>query len=289
LLFGLIAVLTFMILFRSQDGAQLSVAMGQAATATALPTDLLPDAALHYQVAFVAENDALNVRAAAGVQATIVDTLQNGDTVQPAGAGQMIDGALWIPIQYNTGKSGWVNRNFLIATQERSAFCDDQRPLALIAALQEAVQHLNSRKFAQLVAPRGLYLALDGDKTLLISPADLQGFFADRTLRNWGRNGNTDGIVSGTLAEKVTPLLQQNLVPRNATVQIACNDNQDDLSERTSLDLITIPGDKIDNFYSVLRPGPPGYDLNWGAWGLAIEYWNGEPVLTGMVYYYWTP
>src|SRR5262249_30884469 len=125
-------------------------------------------------------------------------------------------------------------------------------------------------------------------------PAEIRRFFRDNAPRDWGRNGNTEQPITGTLADKVTKLLQKNLAPKDVSQNIACNDNHDDLSDKEVLEHgLQLPGmqseREISNFYSVVRPGPPGYDLDWGAWGLAIEYWSGQPVLTGLVYYYWTP
>jgi hypothetical protein len=255
------------------------------------------NAELQYRVAFLEDEETLKVRVAPGEQAEIVDTLVNGEPVQPLNAGQTSGGIQWIQVRYHEDKTGWLDRNYLAATLNRDTFCDDPRPRKLIAVLQEAVKQRDSQKFARSIVPRGLYLGLDGDKTLFLSPSEVLAFFTDESLRDWGSTGNPGKMVQGTLADSVTQLLQRNLIPEAGTVQIACNDNQDSLSSRERLWNIRIPGvnvpEESDNnaysFYSVLRPGTPGHELDWGAWGLMIEYWNGYPVLTGLSYYRWKP
>src|SRR5262249_817608 len=107
------------------DRASLLPAPTPAATlsATEAESSPVPDSELQYRVALVADNDVLNVRAAPGVQSAVVDSLPNGEIVQPLGSGRTVNGDFWIPIRYGAGKTGWVNRSYLIATRDRAAFC----------------------------------------------------------------------------------------------------------------------------------------------------------------------
>ena len=61
----------------------------------------------------VASDDVLNVRANAGVAHPIVGVIPpNGTGVQVTGAGEQVDGFLWVPIEYKE-ITGWVNSNYL--------------------------------------------------------------------------------------------------------------------------------------------------------------------------------
>ena len=70
-------------------------------------------------------------------------------------------------------------------------------------------------------------------------------------------------------------------------VVIACNDNQDGLMREGYFRA----GDGMENlpFYTVMHPGTPGDELNWAAWAFGIDYWEGEPTLAYLSYYFWVP
>lgn len=71
---------------------------------------------------------------------------------------------------------------------------------------------------------------------------------------------------------------------------VSCNDNQDSISLTSVLYALRMNSyEGMHNFYSVMHPGPPGFELDWSAWGLAFEYWDNEPRLLGLGHYEWTP
>jgi hypothetical protein len=278
-----------LLLLTGHPNSRALPASTQAATEVVEPP--VPDSELTYEVSFVTTNDTLNVRDSVGVQGKVIDTLQNETPVKLLTSTQVDDGALWVQIQYQDAqgatKTGWVNRAFLIANRDKVAFCDDPRPKRLIAQAQEAVRKQDGHLLAQLIAPRGLYIGLDGDLAVQFSSTEVEHLFQDTTLRNWGRNGNTDRSVNGTLGGTVNKYLRDNLIP--ATVNITCMDNQDALSIQDTVENNYIPGHNAKNFYAVFRPGASGHEIEWGAWELVFDYWNGQAVLTGLIYYYWTP
>jgi len=79
-------------------------------TATSVP---VPPYSGTYMVVNVTSDDVLNVRANAGVSHPIVGVIpHNGMGVEIAGAGEQVDGSLWVPIEYQE-IAGWVNSNYL--------------------------------------------------------------------------------------------------------------------------------------------------------------------------------
>ena len=157
----------------------------------------------------------------------------------------------------------------------------------LIATLQQAVREQDGTQLANIVSPRGLYMAQYGDTSVYLMPEEVHNFFENTELYTWSNTFTGEGSVTESLAGEVTVKLQQDLL--SPEIQIACNNNQDTLSDQSSLYAIEIPGYKAVNFYSVLRPGKPGFELDWGAWGLVIEYWGDEPTLLSLGYYVWFP
>lgn len=166
-----------------------------------------------------------------------------------------------------------------------ATFCNDPRPLELIDSLKEAVRSRDGQQLAGLVSPDGLYMSLfPSPEPVHLTVNDVEHFFEDDTMRNWGNNVNSGEPVEASLAGRVTTLLEEDLLADN--IILACNDNQDTLSTGTTLYSINHP---VDNFYSAMRPGAPGSELSWGAWGLGFEYRQGQPLLTVLTHYVWTP
>ncbi|MFC1959477.1 hypothetical protein ACFLYO_02095 [Chloroflexota bacterium] len=149
-------------------------------------------------------------------------------------------------------------------------FCSDSRPLKLIETLQNAVRNQDGQQFANLISPNGIYMSLyPAGRAIHLTIDEVRGFFDDDTIRDWGTNQYSGSTIQESLADGITALLEEVLLPENAN--IACNDNQDSLSNRTVLYSIYLPDCCTEsNFCSVMRPGPPGYELEWGAWVLSI-------------------
>jgi hypothetical protein len=168
---------------------------------------------------------------------------------------------------------------------DSATFCSDPRPLEIMEAVKGAVRNRDGQQLASLVSPDGLYMSLfPSPEPVHLSVSEIEHFFEDDTMRNWGNNVNSGEPVEASLAGRVTTLLDEDLLADN--IILACNNNQDTLSTGTTLYSITYP---VDNFYSVMRPGPPDSELSWGAWGLGFEYRQGQPLLTVLTHYIWTP
>ena len=242
-----------------------------------------------YQTALIPREYSLNVYDENGWYGSpIIDVLQNGMPVEITRPGRLPNNELWVPISYDDGKSGWVPRQFIIGNIDPEAFCSDARVTELIEVLKEAVRNRDSAQLAEVVSPRGLYLAQHSDERQFLPPEVVATFFEDTLPRRWQRHDiGRDIFITESLAVEVTDKLQRDLLADDITT--TCNLNQDGLSDQTSLYAARLPGYEANNFYAIKRPGPPGFELDWGAWGIVIEYWDDEPVILALGYYVWFP
>ncbi len=147
-----------------------------------------------YTVVNVASDDVLNVRANAGVAHPILGTIPpHGMGVQITGAGEQVDGALWVPIKYKD-ITGWLNSNYL-AYQVGWV---DEAIAAQAAGIIMALKNRNLGNLSRLVHPdKGVrfspyaYVRVATGSPegadLVFSSAHIANFFADQTVYHWGR------------------------------------------------------------------------------------------------------
>jgi len=147
-----------------------------------------------YTVVNVASEDVLNVRANAGVAHPIVGTIPpQGMGVQITGAGEQVDGSLWVPIEYKE-TTGWVNSNYL-ANQVGWV---DEAVAVQAAGIIVALKNRNLENLSRLVHPdKGVrfspytYVRVGPGSPegadLVFSSAHIASFFSDQTVYNWGR------------------------------------------------------------------------------------------------------
>jgi Tol biopolymer transport system component len=232
----------------------------------------------------------ISVYSDAKADSAVIGTLNNGTWFQIIHTAQDSKDDTWHKIVAKGDQTGWLTDLSLIYAARNldpSVFCYDQRPRAVIAALREAIRTRDGEALAKLVSPAGLYMTMSSSKTLHLSYLEVHNFFNDHTPRDWGENPYSGALITQALADEVTAALIGDLTPAN--VNIACMNNQDRLSEPRRLYHLNIEHYEVINFYSVMRPGSKGNELDWGAWGIAFTYWNGEPVILGLSSYHWTP
>jgi hypothetical protein len=258
-----------------------------AATAQAKQAPMPIHTTQNYMVQFLGQDEVLNIHSGPGIQYPIVDTLGNRSEVQSTGAAEWVGNTLWLPIRSIYPEiTGWINRLYAVQEVERELFCADARVLAIVESVRAAVRTQDAARLVQTILPeRGLYIGgLYWGSNVLLSEDEVRNFFTDTAPREWGAAFYGEPI-QGSLPEVIVPLMSRDLVPNN--VAIACYDNQDGLmgygvySAGVGIDALP--------FYSVMRPGAPGHEFDWGAWALGIDYWEGEPTLAYLSYYFWTP
>lgn len=264
------------------------------------------DPNIAYLVAFLPSEVQLEVQDTPN--GDVIDELGNSRQVRLTGESEIIDGETWVSIAYDDlpeddgnvwhlgdvlvrdieGQyTGWILRLHLAGNLPRALFCADPRVEPLIDDLRAAVAGEDVQALARIVSPRGLYMSYGGGGVLHLTPDEVHGFFEDEVARNWGNNGYGPDDLLGSLADLVIPTLREDL--SSEALSIACTDNQDNLSDNNVLYALPIAGYNIHNFYSLMRPGMPGFELDWSAWGLAFEYWDNQPRLLGIGHYKWTP
>ncbi len=260
---------------------QASVLMEQLRT---LEGQLESGAAGLYRVAFVRDDDVLNVRSGPGVDNPVVGELAyDAVGVMITGQGQAVGPSLWVPIQHG-GVSGWVNRYYLTEQVSTAAFCADSRPLGLAAALREAVSKRDGAALAALVHPRrGLLIRHEWwNPEVRLSQDEVAAVFTDSTRRSWGVQDGSGLPIEGTVAEVILPLLVQDLLPASV---IACGE----LVGGGTAGLLQLPPEyQAVHFYALHRPPPDAENtFDWGTWAVGIEYWEGQPALSFLVHYHW--
>jgi uncharacterized protein YraI len=235
-----------------------------------------------YQVAYVAEDDVLNLRSGPGVSNEIVATLSPHATdVQITGQGQSVAGSTWVPIA--TGQdTGWVNRAFLTPMLNSETFCQDEAVLALLGDLQTAVAEENGQLLADLVHPqRGLRLRHDWwNPEVHLSASEVRDIFTDNTSYEWGVEDGSGFDITGSFSEEILPLLERDLL---AATETACNEIQ----HGSTTGLVILPYEyQPVNFYSLYRPAAADQiEFDWGTWVVGIERWQGEYTLSFLVHF----
>ncbi|MFO7661126.1 MAG: SH3 domain-containing protein [Chloroflexota bacterium] len=252
-----------------------------APTATLLAAPETNGTARH-QVAFVAGNDTLNVRAGPGVDYAPVAQLP------PDAAGIVVDdegqtllaGSTWVPVETNAG-AGWVNSRFLTETVSREDFCGDPAVADLLADLQEAIASRDGAQLQRLVHPeRGLRLLVSWwNEEIFLPGRETRALFAAPQAYDWGTEDGSGFPIQGTFAEVMLPRLERDLL--GATVW-SC----DEIVHGPTAGMVILPeGYEQLHFYSAHRPAPAEQEFDWGTWVIGIDRWQGEYYLSYLIHY----
>lgn len=257
-----------------------------AASATHAPT-LEPTSAVTstpYRVAFVADNDVLNVRSGPGVENNIVSTLSSqAANIQITGAGVKVADSTWVPILAGP-VSGWVNSRFLTPNNDPDAFCNSTAVDERIVDFISAVATRDNALLAQLIHPeRGVRIHTYWWNTaVLIKSPESTALFESTISHDWGIADGTGDAIIGTFNEIILPRLTADLLPAADT---ACNE----ILHGGTAGLITLP-DGYDQiaYRAYYRPGTDQYDgLDWGTWVIGLESWQENLFITYLIHYQW--
>jgi hypothetical protein len=149
----------------------------------------------------VAYDDVLNVRAQAGVSHPIVGTIPPyGMDVDVTGSGQEVDGAVWVPMQYED-VAGWVNSNYLARQVGSVSYEVALGAAEIIMALKdEDLTTLESLVHPDQGVRFSPYTYLR-DEDLVFSAQRIQEILADRTVYTWGSFDGTGDPIQLTFGE----------------------------------------------------------------------------------------
>lgn len=238
-----------------------------------------------YRVAFVANNDTLNIRSGAGANYKVVGTLAyNATGIEITGTEQKVGTSLWVPIQYE-GLTGWVNRYYLTQEVDGNTFCSQADSRNLVDQLTYAFRSRDGNLLQSITGPlRGLLIRHNWwNKEVRILPNDVERFFDDKTIRDWGSEDGSGLAISGSLTQIILPLIDKDFF---SNPQFKCNQ----IIGGGTAGLLQLPPEyEAVNFYSIYSPPPDNEDhyADWGTWVVGIEYWDGKPVICYLIHYEW--
>ena len=265
-------------------GAQSTAAPTAVAPTTTPIASLEPTTDGDYRVAFVADDDTLNVRRRPSADAAVITELPADTTgIQVIGEGESVRGdSLWLPVETNAG-DGWVNSHFLTEDVSRDAFCADPEVDELLEKLQAAIEGENGKLLGELVHPdRGLRLRLNWwNEEILVTGEDVQTLFRAQKKYDWGIEDGSGEAIRGSFSEIVMPRLERDLL--NATMW-----NCDEALFGNTAGATVLPeGYEAVRFYSAHRAPPTEQELDWGTWLIGVERWQGRYYISYLVHYRW--
>ena len=275
-------------------GAQSTVAPTPVAPTTVAQTTVAPTATPiaslepttdgGYRVAFVADDDTLNVRRQPSAGAAVITELPADATgIQVIGEGESIrGGSLWLPVETNAG-DGWVNSRFLTEDVSHDTFCADPEVDELLEKLQAAIENEDGKLLGELVHPdRGLRLRLNWwNEEILVTGEDVQTLFRAQKKYDWGTEDGSGEEIRGSFSEIVMPRLERDLL--DATTW----DCDEALFGNTAGATVLPEGYEAVRFYSAHRAAPAEQELDWGTWLIGVERWQGRYYISYLVHYRW--
>ncbi len=252
---------------------------------TATPTAVPPEpVAAAYRVAFVAANDALNVRRRPDSESAVIGQLPPDATgIVVAGEGQSVrGGGFWLPVDTPVG-SGYVNSRFLTENIDGTTFCADPAVGEVLTRLQTAIATEDAALLNELVHPtRGLRLRLSWwNEEVLVREGDIKDIFKDRARDaiDWGTNEGSGQPIRGTFSDVMMPFLTRDLL---GATQWTC----DQLVHGPTAGMMILPeGYEAVHFYSAHRPAPAEQEFDWGTWVVGVERWQGRYYVSYLIHY----
>ncbi|MDW8226350.1 MAG: hypothetical protein RMJ60_00950 [Anaerolineales bacterium] len=241
-----------------------------------------------YAVILVAPNDVLNIRSGPGVSNRIVATFApTAKNVMRTGPSAVVsDGAKWVEVRRPDGGVGWVNFYYLTEYVAPDAFCADTRVNDLISRLGNALLSRNGVQLSGLVSPRHgmtVYLWRYSGRSVTFMPNDARWVFDSTYEHNWGMEPASGLTTTGSFQNVVLPKLQDVF---SASYTLTCNALGD--APQYGTDPWPVIYGNV-NYYTILKPGTPGVDVDFRFWLMGVEYVNGQPYVFALIHFQWEP
>lgn len=237
-----------------------------------------------YLVAFVENEDVLNVREGPGVEFEIQSALDPGDTsINKIGNAPSSSGSTWFNIA-DEETTGWVNSYYLVEQVDPETFCNSPKAAAILDDLLLSMKTNDGELLSDLVPEsRGIRIRRHWwNPEVYYQQNQLETIFTEDISHSWGVADGSGEPIEGAFSTVMGPLITSNLLKSS---EIACNE----IIHGGTAGLITLP-DSYEgiNYFSLYRePGPNDFELDWGTWVVGIESWEGEYYLSFMVHYEW--
>lgn len=243
-----------------------------------------------YAVAFLGEDDLLNVRVSPGLSSEVIQTLDPSTRgLRATGKQEELDGQTWLEFQLEGDLTGWISSRFVTEQVEAEDFCHDPRVDDLIKDLHQALEKRDGKLLSKLVSPKhGLTIHHNwwNPAVNIASPEAVENLFISTTDYNWGTEDGSGLPIDGPFKDKILPKL---LDVFQSDYTLHCNILETGVSAGGTAGLLNWPVEYSNlNYMVVFRPPPSVEDeLNWRTWAVGVEYVNGVPYLAVLVQYYW--
>jgi hypothetical protein len=239
-----------------------------------------------YGVILIAPGDMLSVRTGAGAGYPISGSFPSTATnVMRTGPASMAGIDLWVQVQNPGGGVGWVNSQYLTEYAASTDFCNDSRVNTMLTNFGTAVSTSNGELLSALVSPAHgmtVYLWRNGIPHTF-KQSDSRWVFDSTYQHDWGSAPASGLDTVGSFHLEVLPWLQEVL---NANHTLTCNS----LGTAAQFDTNPWPLEYTNvNFYTVLKPGTPGIDLDFRYWLVGVEYYQGQPFVFALIHFAWEP
>ncbi|MDH3684501.1 MAG: hypothetical protein OEV40_31665, partial [Acidimicrobiia bacterium] len=243
------------------------------------------------RVVLVAEDDALNVRVAAGGANEVIGMVAPGTVVGLNGPESEIDSSTWVEMASPVGP-GWVDSYFLAEVVADESFSGDDRVITLVDRMAEIIRERGD--LAEVPSRRGLYVSHHAAPTRF-SPQQLRGVLADPTTYRWPSNALDDDDLSDAADE----------IERTFTEAVGDSfagswDDPDRVyahDEPLTGGNGRLPDAAIPfvlsgfHYLSVFDSGDDAdhRGMDWTSWHIAIDYEDAAPVVIGLTLDQWAP
>jgi uncharacterized protein YgiM (DUF1202 family) len=239
-----------------------------------------------YGVILIASGDVLSIRSGAGTGYPVAGSFPATATnVLRTGPSSMAGNDLWVQVQNPGGGTGWVNSRFLTEYKASSDFCSDSRVNSLLSNFGTAVSTSNGELLSALVSPAHgmtVYLWRNGIPHTF-KQSDARWVFDSTYAHNWGSAPASGLDTIGPFHVEVAPWLQEVF---NASPTLTCNS----LGNAAQYGYNPWPLEYTNvNFFTVLKPGTPGVDLDFRYWLVGVEYFQGQPFVFALIHFAWEP
>ncbi len=239
-----------------------------------------------YATLMVAPSDVLNIRSGPGVgYAVSANLAATATNIMRTGPSSSVDGDLWVEVLKPGGGTGWVNSYFLTEYIPPATFCASTSVNTFIANLDTALTTRNGTQLSGLVSPAHgmtVYLWRYGNPVTFMANDALWVF--DTTYEHrWGEAPGSGLATNGSFHSAVLPFLQEVF---NASYSLTCN------SLGTAAQYGSEPWPLLYtnvNYYTVLKPGTPGIDLDFRYFLVGVEFVQGQPYVFALIHFAWEP
>jgi hypothetical protein len=239
-----------------------------------------------YAVINIPAGDVLNFRSGPGVDNPASGSFPAGTTtIMRTGPSANVGDDLWVQVQNPAGGTGWVNAAFLTETVASSFFCSDSRVTVLLDHFGSALINRKGEALASLVSPSHgmtVYLWRYGTPHTFLAK-DARWVFDSTFEHNWGEAPGSGLETVGSFQAQVLPFLQEVFF---ASHTLTC----DSLGNAAHYGEHPWPLEYANvNYYTVLKPGSPGVDLDFRYWLVGVEYIQGQPYIFAVIHFAWEP